>query len=127
MTLWHCIAGLGLNLAALEGRAIGLSETQEKQARLTAFEPVCSEVAPGLFLGGMAVATDLGKMQESGITHVVNAIDHLQKNSFPELFEYLSLALNGEHSPAPQCFRHPPQAIVPAVCQAGLQGRSPTA
>lgn len=71
------------------------------------------EISVLLFFGGLSVANSLQTLKAVGITHVVNCIGHVQKSAFPCTFKYMTLAINGGHTPAPQSLRHPAAARVP--------------
>lgn len=54
---------------------------------------VCSKITDFMFLGSVAVAQDKKKLQENGITHIINAASVYCDNFFPNDFSYYSLSL----------------------------------
>ena len=71
------------------------TELQARREKFAYFEKKCSEVAPGICLGGELVARDKAILQEHGVTHVVNCVGMVCPACFPEDFTYLTLYLNG--------------------------------
>jgi|SRR3989338_441643 len=53
-----------------------------------------SEIKDNIFLGSLEDASDLEKLQEKGITHVLNA--SLFDNFYPQHFTYLSLHMDDQ-------------------------------
>ncbi len=71
-------------------------ESRLKQDKLAKFEVLCSEVAPGICIGGEKVAADRQLLNASGITHIINCVGMIVPNYFPEHFTYHTLYLKGE-------------------------------
>jgi len=91
--------GLHLNIGGIgamdveEKRAMGKSESAQRQAELDKHRGICSEVLPFLFVGAEMVARDKELMQKHGITHVVNCAGTVLENFHPESFKYLKMYL----------------------------------
>ena len=82
-------------------------EELKKADKLAHFAPLCSQIMPGIFLGGLQPAHNMTLLKEVGITHVVNCVQSLAANAFPDQFAYLTLDLNGESDSIPQADRQP--------------------
>lgn len=93
----HCFVGglRHLDLGSLPSSEEGpQSELQARRTKFAQFEHVCSQVTPGVYLGGEYVATHQDVLEEAGITHVVNCVGQLYSNLFQDL-KYYTLRLNG--------------------------------
>lgn len=75
------------------------SELQQRRNKFAQFETHCSEVGPGIFLSGDAVAKSRERLQAAGITHVVNCVGQLYPNYFAAELKYLKLHLMGAPGP----------------------------
>jgi protein-tyrosine phosphatase len=70
-----------------------VTEIRARKAKMRASETRCSQLAPGLFVGGEVVAKSRSILLESNISHVINCVGQLYDSYFDEL-EYLKLYLN---------------------------------
>ena len=66
-----------------------------RRQKFAVFEGACSEVAPGLCVGGGAVAQNRDTLRAAGVTHVVNCVGMLIPNCFADELDYLTLFLLG--------------------------------
>lgn len=88
-----------LPLASLSGQGLDeplASERKLKQQDLERCSPVCSEVAPGLFVAGQEVAASLDTLRAHKITHILNCVGQIFTTPFSGDFEHLELRLRGE-------------------------------
>lgn len=89
-------AGLrNLNLGVISRDDVPKDETRLKQDKLAKFEVLCSEVAPGICLGGEKVASNRQLLREAGVTHIINCVGMVVPNYFPDDFNYHTLFLKG--------------------------------
>ena len=84
-----------LNLGMIAHHEVPKDERRLKQDKLAKFELLCSEVAPGLCIGGEKVASNRELLQQSGITHIINCVGMIIPNHFPDDFVYHKLFLKG--------------------------------
>uniref|UniRef100_A0A7S3VNY1 Dual specificity phosphatase catalytic domain-containing protein n=1 Tax=Dunaliella tertiolecta TaxID=3047 RepID=A0A7S3VNY1_DUNTE len=84
-----------LDLAALTGSKEDgpPSETQLRRQKYQFFEKQCSEIAPGLYLGGDYVARNREIIGQHGITHVINCVGFICKEYFQGELQYLTYYL----------------------------------
>ena len=86
-----------LDLASLPGHdASPLNELQARRAKFAQYDQLCSEVADGLYVGSATVAQSKERLQEAGITHVVNCVGQIYPEWFAAELRYLTLVLMGE-------------------------------
>ena len=71
-------------------------ESRLKQDKLAKFEVLCSEVSPGICIGGEKVASNKNILLNCGITHIINCVGMIVPNHFPQDFVYHTLYLKGE-------------------------------
>ena len=82
---------VGLNLGALRDRARedvdeDKSELQIRREKFAHFEKHCTEIVPGVYVGGEGVAKNRATLDEHGITHVINCVGFVIPNYFePDL------------------------------------------
>ena len=73
-----------------------LTEVEGRREKFAHFKDHCTQVGPGIFLGGDTVARSREILRAAGITHIINTIGHICPNHFADELEYLTLCLNGE-------------------------------
>ena len=71
-------------------------ESRLKQDKLAKFGVLCSEVSPGICIGGEKVASNKELLSACGITHIINCVGMVVPNYFPEDFTYHTLYLKGK-------------------------------
>ncbi len=95
------------------------TEVGARRQKFAVFEGACSEVAPGLCVGGGAVAQNWETLRAAGVTHVVNCVGMLVPNCFPDELDYLTLFLMGgtfENPRARACCGCSAALVIPAPC-----------
>lgn len=70
------------------------SELGARRQKFAQFEGHCSEVVPGLCVGGGAVARSRETLRAAGITHVVNCVGMLIPACFEPELQYLTLFMH---------------------------------
>lgn len=63
----------------------------------------CSELYPGLYVGGDKVAKDIEILRKNGITHIINCAGNACGNYFPEHFTYMTLFLKDSKQESIDC------------------------
>lgn len=92
----HCAGPKPLDLRSLGSFDAGPpTELAQRRAKFNEFEGLCSEIAPGLFVGSDAVAKSRETLRKAGITHVVNTVGQVFPNYFPDELQYRRLRLLG--------------------------------
>ena len=74
-------------------------EKLRKEEKLAKFKDECSEIHPGLFVGGLEVAKNKALLEQMGITHIVNCVTSLLPNQFPNDYCYLNYDFPGTRFP----------------------------
>ena len=82
-----------LDLQLLPREETAPSELQLRREKFALYEKHCSEVGPGLFVGGEAVAKSWEILSRSGITHVVNCVGFIYPDYHKDRLSYKTLRL----------------------------------